>query len=80
MSINGCICGSTTCKKYNICKRAVHEEIGKIYYMVNWHDYGSVNYTDDRIEEKYYCGERGNYTMFEPIDYFESVIKNLKRR
>lgn len=68
MSIGGCVCGSTNCKKYNICKRAVCEEENKQYYVTNWHDYGSGRYTDDgKIEEEWYCGERGNYAMFEPI-------------
>ena len=67
MSVGGCVCGSTNCKRYNICKRAVCEEENKWYSSVNWHDYGSVNYTDDGTEEEWYCGERGNYAMFEPL-------------
>lgn len=67
MSIGGCVCGSTNCKRYNICKRAVCEEENKWYSSVNWHDYGSANCTDDGIEEEWYCGERGNYAMFEPL-------------
>lgn len=68
MSIGGCVCGSINCKRYDICKRAICEEENKQHYVTNWHDYGSVNYTDDKIEEEYCCGERGNYAMFEPLE------------
>lgn len=68
MSVNGCVCGSTNCKRYNICKRAICEEENKWYYTVHWHDYGSANYTDNGVEEEWYCGEHGNYAMFEPLD------------
>ena len=68
MSIGGCVCGSTNCKRYNVCKRAICEEENKWYYTVNWSDYGSVNYTDNSVKEEWYCGEHGNYAMFEPLD------------
>lgn len=68
MSIGRCVCGSTNCKRYDICKLAICEEENKQYYVTNWHDYGSVNYTDDGVEEKWCCGERGNYAMFKPLD------------
>ena len=68
MSVGGCVCGSTNCERYNICKRAICEEENKQYYVTNWHDYGSMNYTDNGIEEEHYCGERGNYAMFVPHD------------
>lgn len=68
MSIDGCVCGSTDCKRYNICKRAICEEKNKWYNSVNWHDYGSVSYTDDRVEKEWCCGEHGNYAMFVPLD------------
>lgn len=68
MSIGGCVCGSTNCKRYNICKRAICEEENKWYNSVNWHDYGSARYTDNGVEEEWCCGERGNYAMFEPLD------------
>ena len=77
MSIGGCVCGSTNCKRYEMCKRAVCEEENKWYNSVNWHDYGSASYTDDgKIEEKWCCGENGNYAMFEPLD--ELHIKEIK--
>jgi hypothetical protein len=68
MSIGGCVCGSTNCKRYDVCKRAIHEEENKWYCSVNWHDYGSGAFTDNGIKEEWYCGERGNYAMFEPLD------------
>lgn len=69
MSIGGCVCGSTNCKRYEMCKRAICEEENKQYYVTNWYSYGSGRYTDDgKIEEEWYCGERGNYAMFEPLD------------
>ena len=52
MSIGGCVCGSTNCKRYNVCKRAICEEENKWYYTVNWSDYGSVNYTDNSVKEE----------------------------
>ena len=67
MSIGGNVCGSTKCKKYNICKRAICEE-NKWYNTVNWHDYGSASFTEDGIEETWFCGEYGNYALFVPLD------------
>ena len=78
MSANGCVCGSINCKRYDICKRAICEEENKQYYETNWHDYGSVNYTNNGIEERYYCGKHGNYAMFIPLDHLttEDVVKH----
>ena len=68
MSVNGCVCGSTNCKRYDVCKRAICEEENKLYSTVHWYDYGSANYTDNGVEKEWYCGEYGNYAMFEPLD------------
>lgn len=60
-------CCSSHCKKYFDCRLADINNNG-MHLVENYHGWGSGTYTDEGCVIEHYCGELGNYKMFEPIE------------
>lgn len=59
-------CCSSHCKKYFDCQLAdINNEGTNI--VENYHEWGSGTFTDEGCVIEDYCGELGDYKMFEPI-------------
>lgn len=63
--MNTCCC-SSHCKKYFDCQLADINNEG-INIVNNYHEWGSGTFTDEGCVIEHWCGELGNYKMFEPI-------------
>lgn len=60
-------CCSSHCKKYFDCQLAdINNEDMNI--VEDFHEWGSGTFTDEGCVIEHYCGEQGNYKMFEPIE------------
>lgn len=60
-------CCSSHCKRYFDCQLADINNEG-MNIVENYHEWGSGTYTDEGCVIEHYCGELGNYKMFEPIE------------
>ena len=60
-------CCSSHCKKYFDCQLADINNEG-MNIVENYHEWGSCTYTDEGCVIEHYCGELGDYKMFEPIE------------
>lgn len=60
------LCCSITCEKRFECGRADINNIGT-YYVEDYSRFGTGTFTDNGCEIEHWCGELGNYKMFEPI-------------
>lgn len=60
------LCCSNTCEKKFICGRHSYNHTGT-HYIEDYSSFGSGTITKNGCEIKYWCGELGNYKMFEPI-------------
>lgn len=67
--MNACCC-SSHCKKYFNCQLADINNEG-MNIVENYHEWGSGTYTDEGCVIEHYCGELGDYKMFEPIEEIE---------
>lgn len=56
-------CCSFRCEKYSTCKRAFISGYTEDYYS-----FGSGSISDAGIKEEYWCGPKGNYKMYIPIN------------
>ena len=66
-------CCSSHCKKYFDCQLAdINNEGTNI--VENYHEWGSGTYTDEGCVIEHYCGELGDYKMFEPKTKIENVV------
>ena len=63
-------CCSSHCKKYFDCQLADINNEG-MNVVEDYHEWGSGTYTDKGCVIEHYCGELGNYKMFEPIEEIE---------
>lgn len=59
-------CCSDTCEKKFICGRHAYNHTG-LCYVEDYSSYGSGTITENGCEIKYWCGELGDYKMFEPV-------------
>lgn len=59
-------CCSSHCKKYFDCQLADINNEGA-HCVENWYSFGTGTFTDNGCEIEHWCGELGNYKMFEPI-------------
>lgn len=67
------ICFSISCDKKDKCKIHVRNQTNNDdkCHQVEYNDYstyGSVTVTTDGVSENYWCGPKGGYRMFKPID------------
>lgn len=69
-------CCSSHCKKYFDCQLADINNEG-VNYVNNYHEWGSGTYTDEGCVIEHYCGELGDYKMFEPIEKINMEV-NIK--
>lgn len=63
-------CCSSHCKKYFDCQLADINNEG-MNIVENYHEWGFGTYTDEGCVIEHYCGELGDYKMFEPIEKLE---------
>ena len=68
-------CCSSHCKKYFDCQLADINNMGTSI-VENYHQFGSGTFTDNGCVIEYYCGELGDYKMFESIEDKEVVNLN----
>ena len=61
------LCCSVTCEKRFECGRADINNIGT-YCVEDYSRFGTGTFTDNGCEIEHWCGEEGNYKMFEPIE------------
>ena len=59
-------CCSSHCKKYFDCQLADINNEG-MNIVENYHEWGSGTFTDEGCVIEHYCGELGDYKMFEPV-------------
>lgn len=60
------LCCSITCEKRFECGRAGINNIGT-YYVEDYSRFGTGTFTDNGCEIEHWCGEEGDYKMFEPV-------------
>lgn len=60
------LCCSDACDKRIECGRHMMNNMGT-HYVENFYSFGSARYTDGSCEIEYWCGELGDYKMFETI-------------
>lgn len=59
-------CCSSHCKRYFDCQLADINNEG-MNIVNNYHEWGSGTFTDEGCVIEHYCGELGDYKMFEPV-------------
>ena len=59
-------CCSSHCKKYLYCQLADINNEG-MNFVNDYHEWGSGTFTDEGCVIEHYCGELGDYKMFEPV-------------
>ena len=69
------LCCSNTCKKRFECNRSSINHIGA-YLVEDWSSFGSGFLSNNECKVEYWCGELGNYKMFEPIKNDCSSVMN----
>lgn len=67
------LCCSDKCEKRFECARADINNAG-MHYVENYYSFGTGTMTENGCEIEHWCGELGNYKMF------ESIEKNLEGR
>lgn len=60
------LCCSTNCEKRFECGRADINNVG-MHYVEDYSSFGSGQFTDKGCIIESWCGEQGNYKMFEPV-------------
>lgn len=71
------VCCSENCKMADYCAIHASNNLGT-YPCNDYSRYGSGTITSDIVTVNYWCGENGNYKMFEPIN--EETAKAWNRR
>lgn len=61
------LCCSNTCEKKFECNRNHINHVG-MHFVEDYSRFGTGTYTDEGCVIEHYCGELGNYKMFEPIE------------
>ena len=61
------LCCSDSCKERFKCKRSYINNSGT-HYVEDYSSFGTATYTDNGCEVEHWCGEQGDYKMFEPIN------------
>lgn len=64
---NRTFCCSMNCKKRFECARADINNKGT-HYVEDYSSFGTGTYSDNGCEIEHWCGENGDYKMFEPIE------------
>lgn len=64
---NRTLCCSDKCEKRFKCARADINNVG-VYCVENFYSFGSGTFDSNGCQIEYWCGELGNYKMFEPIE------------
>lgn len=59
-------CCSDKCEKRFECARVNINNEGT-HFVENFYSFGTGTFADNGCKVKYWCGELGNYKMFEPI-------------
>ena len=76
MKENRTLCCSSTCKRLAECGLHYTNNIGE-HYIEDWSNFGSGTFTDKGCIIEDWCGESGNYKMFEPIRLTEDEFYRL---
>lgn len=66
------LCCSTRCEKRFECGRADINNVG-MHYVEDYSSFGSGRYTDEGCIIESWCGEQGDYKMFEPLPNYNLV-------
>lgn len=61
------LCCSDKCEKRFECARADINNEGT-HLVENYYSFGTGTYADNGCEVEHWCGELGNYKMFEPVE------------
>lgn len=67
------LCCSNTCKKRFECDRSTINHNGT-YLVEDWSNFGSGTISNNECTIEHYCGELGDYKMFEPKTRIEDVV------
>lgn len=59
------VCCSDCERKFECAKHAINNN--GVHFSEDYYNYGSYAYSDNGFEIKYWCGNLGNYKMFEQI-------------
>ena len=68
------LCCSTKCEKRFECAKADINNDG-VHYIEDFYSFGSGTFTDNGCKIEAWCGEEGNYKMFEPIEEVNIEVK-----
>ena len=69
-------CCSSHCKKYFDCQLADINNEGT-NFVNNYHEWGSGIFADEVCVIEHYCGELGDYKMFEPVENKEDKEEKI---
>ena len=68
------LCCSTKCEKRFECAKADINNEGT-HCVEDFSSFGTGTFTDNGCEIEHWCGEEGNYKMFEPIEEINLEVK-----